>query len=181
MNAEKKARGRQEKYKAEYDQVVKKLAGYGLTEKEIADFIGIAEKTIRNWKKRHTSFKKAIESGKYKADIKVIGSLYKRAIGFKTKEITEQLVEQEQQQPDGSKTKIQKLMVTKRVTKEIAPNVAAISIWLRNRRGQLFKDKPKDEGMSLADLLTNIQTVSDLINSPVENRTLEEVEGLEDE
>lgn len=174
-------RGRKAKYKTEYDQIAKKLTVLGMTQKEIADFLGITEKTLYNWKKKNRSFKEAIERNRFKADIKVMQSLYKRANGFTYKEVTKKLVTLTEHDEEGQEIEVQKFIKTKEVKKTVPPDVSAIMIWLRNRMGQMWKDKPKDEGMSITDLLQNMQTVADLINSPVPNRTLAEVEGEEDE
>ena len=59
---------------------VESLAALGLIDDEIALALGIAERTLENYKKK-PEFLHAIKSGKQKADLNVIKSLYSRATG----------------------------------------------------------------------------------------------------
>ena len=58
---------------------VGKLAELGLTDQEIADWIGICRKTLSTYKKQEAEFLHTIKQGKIKADSIVVKSLYKRA------------------------------------------------------------------------------------------------------
>lgn len=126
--------GRPTKYKKEYNKQVYKLALLGATDKEFADFFNVDESTINNWKIKEPEFLESIKEGKIKADYKVAKSLYKRANGYDVKEV---------------KTKIEGSQITEitTTTKHIVPDVAAINIWLKNRRGRI----DPDEGQKWAD------------------------------
>ncbi len=58
---------------------VEKLASLGLTDVEIAGWLGICRKTLSNYKKQEKEFLHTIAGGKLKADLQVVKSLYKRA------------------------------------------------------------------------------------------------------
>jgi hypothetical protein len=122
------------KYKQEYNKQVYKLALLGATDKEFADFFNVTETTINNWKVKEEEFFKSIKKGKIKADSKVAKSLYKRANGYEVEEV-------QIKKKDGKETE------KTTTTKHIVPDVAAINIWLKNRRGRI---NPED-GQKWAD------------------------------
>lgn len=66
------------KINIDYEQL-EKLAALGLTDEEIADFIGVCRKTLHTMKKENERFLHTIKMGKLKADSKVISSLYEQA------------------------------------------------------------------------------------------------------
>jgi hypothetical protein len=126
--------GRPTKYKKEYNEQVYKLALLGATDKEFADFFNVGEKTINNWKEKEPEFLQSIKEGKIEADAKVSESLYKRALGY--------TYEEERIEKKNGKE------VSKTITKkEVVPDVAAINIWLKNRRGRINPE----EGQKWAD------------------------------
>lgn len=126
--------GRPTKYKKEYCKQVYKLTLLGATDKEIANFFDVEEKTINNWKESHPEFLQSLKDGKIKADAQVAESLFKRANGYEYEEI------REERKGD--------IVISKTVTtKQVAPDVAAINIWLKNRRGRVREE----EGQRWAD------------------------------
>jgi hypothetical protein len=78
--------GQPTKYKEEYNDQVFKLCLLGATDVEIADFFGVVEKTINNWKKYEPSFLQSLKKGKIEADMEVASSLYNLAKGYTQKE-----------------------------------------------------------------------------------------------
>jgi len=72
--------GRPSKYPSIDLEKVETLAGYGLTEDEIADFIGISRATLAVYKGIHPEFLDVLKRGKTKADGLVTQALYKRAL-----------------------------------------------------------------------------------------------------
>lgn len=115
------------KYKPEYDELAYNYSLLGATDKQLAEFLDVSVATINNWKIDHPSFLESTALGKHKADALVAKSLFKRAIGVT---ITE---EKQEDGTNGSKTTT--------ITKEIAPDTAAASLWLRNRQPELWRDK----------------------------------------
>lgn len=85
----KKQRRRGTKNKYEYwitEEGIALLEGWareGLTDEEIAGKIGIARKTLYDWKKKYSNISSALKNGKEVVDFKVEQALLKRALGFK--------------------------------------------------------------------------------------------------
>ena len=119
--------GQPTKYKEDYNRQVYELALLGATDNEIARFFEVGEKTINNWKKAEPEFLHAIKEGKLIADMEVIKSLYKRANGYEYDEVK-------------VKETLEDLETTT-TTKHVIPDIAAINIWLKNRRGRIDPEK----------------------------------------
>lgn len=119
--------GRPTKFKDEYCEQVEKLCKLGATDKEIADFFGIAESTLNNWKIAEPKFVESLKKGKMVADMEVANSLHKRATGY-DQEIVK--VFQFQGEP-----------VIVPVIERVAPDTGAAMAWLKNRRPKEWRDK----------------------------------------
>jgi hypothetical protein len=119
--------GQPTKYKTEYNEQVYELALLGATDKEFARFFNVTETTVNNWKIAEPEFFESIKRGKETADMQVTKSLFKRANGYTYDEIKvkESLDDYE----------------TTTTTKHVVPDVAAINIWLKNRRGRIDPEK----------------------------------------
>src|SRR3546814_8617960 len=60
-------------YKPEYAEQARKLATLGAIDREIGEFFGVTDRTIRNWRHRHAEFNDALQIGKDAADAREIG------------------------------------------------------------------------------------------------------------
>lgn len=133
--------GRPTLYQPEYVQRVFHLTLLGATDKEIAAAFQVNVDTIQEWKKVHPEFSDSINAGKTEADAKVAASLYKIANGYETKEVTFEKIgpgaDTLEVGDEGMESIEQDTFKKKVVVKELAPNVAAINIWLKNRRGKV--------------------------------------------
>ena len=98
----------------------------GLTDEQLAHNMGIAQGTFYAWKKKYSDISDALKKGKEVVDIEVENALLRRALGYRYTETTKELI-------NG------KLVVTKEVTKEIAPDTTAQAIWLNNRRPDKYR------------------------------------------
>lgn len=107
------------------------LGGLGMIDTEIATILGISEKTLYNYKNKYPEFLQAIKRGKVAADSDVIGSLYKRCLGFHHKAV----------HITNYKGRITQTDFIKRYP----PDTLACIIWLKNRRPDLFRDKQEVE------------------------------------
>ncbi|EGO5156487.1 helix-turn-helix domain-containing protein [Enterococcus faecalis] len=108
-----------------------KIGGWakdGLTDEQIAQNIGISRSTLNEWKKRFPDIKDTIKRGKEVVDRQVENALFKSAVGYEYTEITKELTD------SGMK-------VTKRVTKQVAPNPTSAIFWLKNRKPDEWRDK----------------------------------------
>jgi hypothetical protein len=72
--------GRPSKYKDEYCEQAEKLARLGATDREIADFFGVTEQTLNNWKTdkdgNETPFFESLWMGRLEAEARIADSLY---------------------------------------------------------------------------------------------------------
>jgi len=103
----------------------------GLTDEQICKNLGIVKDTFYKYKEKYTDFSDALKKGKEVADIEVENALFKRAIGYKYKEVIKEVKE-----IDGKKS-----TYVKEVIKEMAGDVAAQIFWLKNRKSSKWKDK----------------------------------------
>ena len=106
----------------------------GLTDEQIAKNIGIARDTLYEWKKRFPVISDALKRGKEVVDILVENALLKRALGYEYDEVTKE---------NG--------VVTKIVTKQVAPDTTAQIFWLKNRKPDDWRDKQTTEITGLSD------------------------------
>ena len=107
----------------------------GLTDEQISKNLGIAYSTFREYKNKYSAFSAVLKKGKEVADIEVENALFKRAIGYKYKEVIKEVKE-----VDGKKT-----TYIKEVIKEMPGDVAAQIFWLKNRKSSKWKDKRENE------------------------------------
>lgn len=103
----------------------------GLTDEQIFKNLGISRDTFYKYKEKYSDFSEAIKKGKEVADIEVENALFKRAIGYKYKEVIKEVKE-----IDGKKS-----TYVKEVTKEMPGDVGAQIFWLKNRKSSKWKDK----------------------------------------
>lgn len=119
-----KKKGRPTAFKKQYKEQVVKLAALGATDKQMAEFFGVTEQTLNNWKKKHEDFFESLKDGKQVADTKVQDSLFKRACGFT------RTIERVTKDGDVVETK-----------EEVLPDTTACIFWLKNRRPEQWRDK----------------------------------------
>jgi len=106
----------------------------GLTEAQIAHNMGVAYSSLRSWKEDHPAIMAALKRGKEVVDRQVENALLKRALGYEYDEVTYE---------NGYETK--------RVTKQVAPDVTAQIFWLKNRKPDEFRDRQVIDVPGLAD------------------------------
>lgn len=114
------------------------------------------------WIATHKEFSDALKEGRECADIKVAKSLFQRAIGYEFTETHE--IDKPTKIGDDN---VQIATVeTKRITKQVPPDVTAQIFWLKNRRPDLWRDRKE---------LDNQVTIQD---NTVENMTEDELREL---
>jgi hypothetical protein len=96
------------------------LSQLGATNDQIAIFFGVHSDTIQNWEK-HQEYKQARIEGGLFADMKVVASLYQRAIGF------------DYEEAEAIRTKSGDF-ITKITKKKVLPDVKAQIYWLGTRQ-----------------------------------------------
>jgi hypothetical protein len=150
--------GRPTDYKKEYETQVYKLCLLGATDVEIADFFGIRESTLNNWKKKHPQFMESIKKGKDMADATVSESLYKRANGYSHKDTDIRVIDEK--------------VVKTPLTKHYPPDTAAAIFWLKNRQSKKWRDKINHEHEGATVVHTTVSLTAEEIKSF--NKELEE-------
>lgn len=127
-----------------------KIGGWakdGLTDEQIAQNIGISRSTLNEWKKRFPDIKDTIKRGKEVVDRQVENALFKSAIGYEYTEITKELTEAGME-------------VTKKVTKQVAPNPTSAIFWLKNRKPDEWRDRRETEvsgSLNISDAAVEIE------------------------
>lgn len=135
--------GRPTKYNPKFAKVAEELCKEkGYTDKNLASHFKVSESTINKWKKGFSEFSESLKKGKDEFDSRVVEqSLLKRAIGYSYVETTRELqADSGEVFDEDSESSIQTLVVTKKVTKQVAPDVTAQIFWLKNRRPQRWSD-----------------------------------------
>ncbi|AQT86743.1 hypothetical protein ERICIV_03598 [Paenibacillus larvae subsp. larvae] len=135
------AGGRKSKYHSHVEPkllLIEAWARDGTIDEDIAKKLGVAYSTFREYVKQHSALSAALKKGKEVADIEVENALFKRAIGYRYDEIIKEGVKEIDQDTGEI---ITKLVETKRVTKEVQPDVTAQIFWLKNRRPDKWRDK----------------------------------------
>jgi len=119
--------GRPTKYREEYAEQARKLCLLGYTDKELAEFFGVVESTINEWKLDHMEFSESLKSGKAIADADIAASLYEKAKGYS--------------HPDVHISNFGGQITVTEITKHYPPDTAAAFIWLKNRQSKRWRDK----------------------------------------
>lgn len=123
--------GRPSSYKPEFANQATKLCLLGATDVDIADFFQVAVSTVYKWKHDYPEFSEALKSGKDSADERVERSLYHKAVGYKFDAVKIMSVA----------GKIEKV----EYREHIPPDTTAAIFWLKNRRGDQWRDVHKVE------------------------------------
>lgn len=121
--------GRPSDYRDEFASQAEKLCALGATDIELADFFEVDVRTVYRWKHSHDAFCQALKTGKDIADERVERSLYQRAIGYEQDDV--------------------KIFMPANAAKpvyadyraKIAPDTTAAIFWLKNRRGDHWREK----------------------------------------
>lgn len=124
---------RPSKYNQDYPKQALKLCRLGATDKELADFFGVAESTLNKWKEDHPEFSESLKEGKALADAEVADKLYKRATGYEHAAV--KIV--------ANANTGQEHIVN--YTERYPPDTTAAIFWLKNRRPDLWRDKTEQK------------------------------------
>lgn len=121
---------------SEYDpdktaKQAKKACLMGATDKDLADFFEVSEKTINNWKHEHPEFLQSIKDGKEIADSNVAKSLYERANGY--------------EHPEVHVSNYQGEITLTELTKHYPPDTTAGIFWMKNRQPHKWRDRKQTE------------------------------------
>ena len=103
--------------------LVEAYARHGLPNTQIAEKLGVPYSTFQSYIETHPELEMALDKGREAAELHVENALLKSALGFTSLEITKErkIVGEDE---DGKP--IYKMVPTKKVYKQIPPNVQAI-------------------------------------------------------
>lgn len=104
----------------------------GLTDKQIAEKLGVSKQTFYDWLKKYPDFSDSLKRGKEIVDREVENALLKRALGYSYQECTEIT------DADGNTT-------TKVTIKQVVPDTTAQIFWLKNRKPNVWREKREVE------------------------------------
>ena len=113
----------------------------GLMEKDVCHNLGISEQTFNVYKHSHPELRESLKRNKEVVDITVENALYKRAIGYTTKETIEERVPI---YTDGAVTG-HEFIVTKITTKDVPPDTTSMIFFLKNRLPDMYRDRREIE------------------------------------
>lgn len=114
----------------------------GATDAELGAHFGVAERTIHRWKQDHPGFLKALTEGKALADARVAHALYHRAIGYSHRAV-------KIFQSSGRSFEHE-------YTEYFPPDPVSCIFWLKNRRPDLWRDKPIPEGPEADEMMKEL-------------------------
>lgn len=118
---------------------IRKYYKFGLTDKQVCDIIGIGESSLNRYKEQNPILWESIKKEKLGADVEVVATLYKKAIGFEYDEVEQ--IGTPTKDKDGNEKIVVKEIRKKK--KYFPPDTLSIIYWLRNRQG--WMDKQKEE------------------------------------
>ena len=126
-------RGRPSKYSPELDAQAFKLGKFGVTDAQLAEFFGVSESTVGQWKLDYPTFSGALKAGKDYADGRVVQSLYRRATGY-----NHPAVKIFCDAKTGEVTRAD-------YTEHYPPDTTAGIFWLKNRKKGEWRDRHEVE------------------------------------
>ena len=119
--------GRPSKFKPEFIEQARELCEQGATDIELADHFGIGTTTLYRWRNANPEFREAVCVAKDAADERVERAFYQRAVGYTFE--SEKVFQ------------FQGQIVRADVREHVPPEPGAAFNWLKNRRGDKWRDK----------------------------------------
>lgn len=114
----------------------------GLSQKDIAQNLGVHPRTLRNFKAKNPSLFSAFERGDSDSNSDVELALLKGALGYEYQEEVPVKFKEEVIDPDTKQILVKERVVIKKVTKWVKPDINAQKYWLNNRKYFGWKDNP---------------------------------------
>lgn len=136
-------RGRKSKYETNVKPRLLEIAAWcrdGLTDKEIAEKLGISQDSFYVYKNKHTEFSDTLKETKEIADIKVENSLNKNANGYDYEEQTV-VMKKEVIYKDGKRVKEVTYPEIITITKHKEAETKAQMFWLQNRKPEKWRNQ----------------------------------------
>lgn len=146
------------------EENLKRITGWardGLTDKQIAEKkIGISERTFCRWKNEYPSIVSALKEGKAPVDTEVENAMLKSALGHK-ETVRKPIKIRTTKRKDGMEITEERVeYVDEEVY--IPPQVVAQIFWLKNRKKDLWRDKPEHEDNEAVERIA--ERMSEVLN-----------------
>jgi len=146
--------GRPRAYDPSFAIEAQALCERGATDMELAEHFDVTVRTIYRWRNAFPDFCQAVVIGKDAADDRVERALYNRAVGYSFE--SEKIFN------------YQGVVVRADVVEHVPPDQGAALNWLKNRRGDKWRDKQEVEHTAsgaLADIIAGRRAkVADMNN-----------------
>lgn len=115
----------------------------GISQKEIAEKLGVTPRTLRNFKAKNSNLFSPFERCDYKTSAEVEIALIKCALGYEYQEEVPVKVKEEVIDPTTNQILIKERVIVKKVTKWTKPDLNAQKYWLNNRMDFGWMDNPQ--------------------------------------
>lgn len=141
-------RGRKSKYETNVKPRLLEIAAWcrdGLTDKEIAEKLGISQDSFYVYKNKYTEFSDTLKETKEIADIKVENSLNKNANGYDYEEEVVVMKKEVIYNEQGKRQKEITYPVTVTITKHKEAETKAQQFWLQNRKPEKWRNQSQVE------------------------------------
>lgn len=133
-------------WKDDYVRMIFWLSLLGITEREMANIIGISLAGLELWKKRHADFAGAIQSGKEESAGAMANSVFQSGLGFEYTEekVLTNRVKEFDEYGRVIKEYTEPLIV--QVKKKCPPNITAALAFLKAKHPEIWGDKIEHGG-----------------------------------
>lgn len=134
----------------------------GLTDEQIAHNMGIGNRTLYEWKQKYPQISQTLKKNKEVADIEVENALHHKSLGYTVEVKKTFKVKRIEYDPEtGKKVSEREELVTGYDEIHIPADTTAQIFWLKNRKPEVWKDKPvtdsKDAINKLDEVLDKIE------------------------
>lgn len=118
----------------------------GLSEKKIAENLGISYASFRTFKKQHSALLALLQENiPSDVDAKVENALLSLALGFKGEETISEL-------KYNRETRKEELVISKKIDKKHKPDIAAAKFWLTNRKKKEWVENPHNNDIKKREI-----------------------------
>lgn len=156
--------GRPTGYKPEFCEIAANAAIRGATDREIADLLEIDVASLYRYKHSHPEFCEAMRVGKEMCDQRVEASLYHRAVGYSFDAVK---IMQDKGRP-----------VIVSYVEHVPPDVGAMTMWLKNRKPTVWRDKIDVEHTTADEILEMIREARERVANASANNANDSVNQL---
>lgn len=125
----------------------------GLTKEQVAKNVGCSLSTLKEWEKKYTAIQDALTRGREEADMVVENSLFKLANGYTVRLAkTYKLKKVEFNEVTGRKIREEEYLAEGYEEMHVPANEKAQEFWLKNRKPEVWRDKPAETEDSSGDV-----------------------------